>query len=209
LFLIVRSFINAAGAAFGPVTGKTLAMRRALLAAPLLLLALPAAAQPSPPPSARPGTVAYNVWLGRTFSDVLLNTRDQASRVAILNRIVARDYIQHNPLVPQGRQGLIDFLPVIWQAMPDARFILHDVFATTERVVTRWTWTGTLTGPGFLGVAPRGQRLEFDVIDLWSVRDGMLYEHWDQFDWPRALIQLGVQGLPQPFIDVAARPVSR
>ncbi len=183
-------------------------MRRALLFSLPALFAWPAAAQMSQPPG-RPGTVAYNAWLGRTFSEVLLNTRDQAARVAILNRIVARDYIQHNPLVPQGRQGLIDFLPVIYQAMPDARFILHDVFATTERVVTRWTWTGTLTGPGFLGIEPRGQRVEFDVIDLWSVRDGMLYEHWDQFDWPRALIQLGVQGLPQPFVDVAARPVSR
>jgi predicted ester cyclase len=183
-------------------------MRRLLLALALTAIVSPAFAQ-LPPPPAPPGTVAYNTWLGRSFSEVLLNTRDQATRVAILNRIVAQNYIQHNPLVPQGRQGLIDFLPVIYQAMPDARFILHDVFATTERVVTRWTWTGTLTGPGFLGIAPRGQRVEFDVIDLWSVRDGMLYEHWDQFDWPRALIQLGVQGLPQPFVDVAARPVSR
>jgi hypothetical protein len=37
----------------------------------------------------------------------------------------------------------------------------------------------------------------------------MLQEHWDQFDWPRGLIQLGVKGLPQPFVDVAAKPVSR
>jgi predicted ester cyclase len=187
-------------------------MRRALLATLLaagLAAAAPAAAQTMSAPPAPPGTVAYNTWLGRTFSEVLLNTRDQAARVAILNRIVATGYIQHNPLVPQGRQGLIDFLPVIYQAMPDARFILHDVFATESRVVTRWTWTGTLTGPGFLGIAPRGQKVEFDVIDVWSVRDGMLHEHWDQFDWPRALVQLGVQGLPQPFVDIAARPVSR
>lgn len=182
--------------------------RRTLALAAATLAGTSAAAQPLTPPGPA-GTVAYNTWLGRTFSEVLLNTRDQAARVAILERIVARDYIQHNPLVPQGRQGLIDFLPVIYQAMPDARFILHDVFATTDRVVTRWTWTGTLTGPGFLGVEPKGQKVEFDVIDLWSVKDGQLYEHWDQFDWPRALIQLGVKGLPQPFIDVAARPVSR
>lgn len=160
-------------------------------------------------PPAPAGTVAYNTWLGRMFSDVLLNTKSQDERVKILNRIVATGYIQHNPLVPQGRQGLIDFIPVIFQAMPDARFILHDVFATETRVVTRWTWTGTLTGPGFLGIEPKGQKLEFDVIDLWTVRDGQLYEHWDQFDWPRALIQAGVQGLPQPFVDIAARPYSR
>lgn len=192
-------------------------MRRTALLALAMLAAVPALGQTRNPPTpgrmteppAAPGTVAYNTWLGRTFSEVLLNERSQEERVRILNRIVATNYIQHNPLVPQGRQGLIDFIPVIYQSMPDSRFILHDVFATTDRVVTRWTWTGTLTGAPFLGIPPRGQRVEFDVIDVWSVRNGMLYEHWDQFDWPRALIQLGVQGLPQPFIDVAARPVSR
>lgn len=176
----------------------------------LALFTLPAFAQQGfVEPTARPGTVEYNTWLGRTFSEVLLNERNQEGRVRILNRIVAENYIQHNPLVPQGRKGLIDFIPVIYQAMPDARFKMHDVFATADRVVTRWTWTGTLTGPGFLGIEPKGQKVEFDVIDLWSVKDGQLYEHWDQFDWPRALIQLGVKGLPQPFVDVAAKPVSR
>lgn len=176
----------------------------------LALFALPAFAQQGfVEPTAKPGTVEYNTWLGRTFSEVLLNERTQEGRVKILNRIVAENYIQHNPLVPQGRKGLIDFIPVIYQTMPDARFKLHDVFATADRVVTRWTWTGTLTGPGFLGIEPKGQKVEFDVIDLWSVKDGQLYEHWDQFDWPRALIQLGVKGLPQPFVDVAAKPVSR
>ena len=160
-------------------------------------------------PPAPAGTVAYNEWLGRTFSEVLLNERSQDGRVRILDRIVAKDYIQHNPLVPEGRQGLIDFIPVIYQAMPDSRFIPHDVLATEDRVVTRWTWTGTLTSPGFLGIEPRGQKLEFDVIDLWTVRDGQLYEHWDQFDWPRAFVQLGVQGLPQPVYEVAARPYDR
>lgn len=187
-------------------------MLKVILAGAVLALTLTATrvtAQEMTEPPAAPGTVAYNEWLGRTFSEVMLNERSQDRRVEILNRIVATDYIQHNPLVPEGRQGLIDFIPVIYQAMPDARFIVHDVFATEDRVVTRWTWTGTLTGEGFLGVEPRGQRVEFDVIDVWTVRDGQLYEHWDQFDWPRAFVQLGVQGLPQPFYDVAAQPYDR
>lgn len=182
----------------------------ALLAAGLLLLSAGplAAAELAPPPS-EPGTVAYNEWLGRSFSEVMLNEPSQERRVAILDRIVAEDYIQHNPLVPEGRQGLVDFIPVIYEAMPDSRFVVHDVFATPERVVTRWTWSGTLTGAPLLGIAPEGQKLEFDVIDVWTVRDGQLYEHWDQFDWPRAFVQLGVKGLPQPFYDVAAKPYDR
>lgn len=183
---------------------------RATLAATVILL--PALAQATdllaPPPS-EAGTVEYNTWLGRSFSEVMLNEPDQAKRIEMLNVLVAEDYIQHNPLVPEGRQGLIDFIPVIYAAMPDARFTLHDVFATEDRVVTRWTWEGTLTGTPLLGIDPAGQKLEFDAIDVWSVRDGKLYEHWDQFDWPRAFAQLGVKGMPKPFYDLAAKPADR
>lgn len=192
---------------------KTFARRSffALFAAAIIETAalVPAVASELAPPPAPPGTVAYNEWLGRSFSEVMLNERSQEKRVAILEKIVALDYIQHNPLVPEGRQGLIDFIPVIHQAMPDSKFILRDVFATKDRVVTRWTWTGTLTGAPFLGIAPANQKLEFDAIDIWSVKDGQLYEHWDQFDWPRAFIQLGVKGLPQAFQDVAGKPYDR
>ena len=100
-------------------------------------------------------------------------------------------------------------MPYVFKAVPDTRFIVHDVFATKDRVVTRWTWTGTLTGEGFLGVAPKGQKIEFDGIDIWSVRDGKLYEHWDQFDWPRVFVELGIRDLPQPFYGVASQPSSR
>ncbi len=152
-------------------------LHSAILTASLLLPVAAHAQAILPPPPDAPGSVAYNEWLGRSFSDVMLNEPDQNRRIQMLEILVAEDYIQHNPLVPEGRQGLIDFIPVIYAAMPDARFTLHDVFATEERVVTRWTWEGTLTGTPLLGIEPSGQRLEFDAIDVWSVRDGQLYEH--------------------------------
>lgn len=160
-------------------------------------------------PPAPVGTVAYNRWLGTMFNGVLFNTPDAAGQARIAARIVHRDYLQHNLLVAQGRQGILEFMPYLFKAMPDTRFVLHEVIATTDRVVTRWTWTGTLTGEGFLGVPPNGQRIEFDGIDIWTVKDGLLYEHWDQFDWPRALIQIGLTDLPAPFYNVARRPYSR
>jgi steroid delta-isomerase-like uncharacterized protein len=161
-------------------------------------------------PNAPVGSVAYNKWLGHMFNGVLFNTKDPAEQRRIAERIVDVDYIQHNRLVEHGRAGLLKFMPYFFQAMPDAQFRVHDVIATEGRVVTRWTATGTVTGQdGFLGVPPKGQKIEFDGIDIWTVRNGRLYEHWDQFDWPRALIQLGVQSLPAPFYAVASQPYSR
>jgi predicted ester cyclase len=155
------------------------------------------------------GTVEYNKWLGEMFNGVLFNESSPEKQKQIAEQIVDPDYLQHNKLVQTGRAGLLAFMPYVFKAVPDTRFVLHDVIATKDRVITRWTWTGTLTGEGFLGVAPKGQRIEFDGIDIWTVRDGKLYEHWDQFDWPRALIELGVRDLPMPFYGVATQPYSR
>lgn len=174
-----------------------------------LMLSAGAMAGELPPAPGAPGTAEYNEWLGRSFSEVMLNEKDDATRNKMLAVLVAEDYIQHNPLLAEGRQGLIDFIPVIYQIMPDATFTLHDAFATDTRVVTRWTWEGTMTGAPLLGVEPMGQKLEFDAIDVWSVKDGQLYEHWDQFDWPRGFVQMGVQGLPAPFYSIAAAPADR
>jgi steroid delta-isomerase-like uncharacterized protein len=143
------------------------------------------------------------------FNGVLFNTTDPAEQKRVADRIVHEDYIQHNRLVEHGRKGLLAFMPYLFSAMPDTRFVVHDVFATENRVVTRWTLTGTITGEGFLGVAPKGQKIEFDGIDVWTVKDGQLHEHWDQFDWPRVFVQLGLTELPKPFYGVAAQPYSR
>jgi predicted ester cyclase len=150
--------------------------------------------------------VAYTAFPAPEGRAVFEEPTEQA-RVAA--RIVHEDYIQHNRLVEHGRRGLLAFMPHLFGAIPDARFIVHDVFATEERVVTRWTLVGTLTGDGFLGVAPKGQRIEFDGIDVWTIKDGQLHEHWDQFDWPRVFVQLGLTDLPRPFYGVAAQPYSR
>ena len=161
-------------------------------------------------PNAPVGSVAYDQWLGQMFNGVLFNTKDPAEQRRIAEHIVDVDYVKHNGLVEHGRAGLLKFMPYFFPAMPDATFRVHDVIATEGRVVTRWTATGTVSGQGgFLGVAPKGQKIELDGIDIWTVRNGRLHEHWEQFDWPRALIQLGVRGLPAPFYGVASQPYSR
>ncbi|GAB3642619.1 ester cyclase [Spirosoma arcticum] len=153
--------------------------------------------------------VAANAVLGRAFFDEGINGTTPAARAAAFTRIVSPDYQQYNAVAPPGRDGLIGFVEVFRSAIPDLRAVVRDVFATDERVVVRWTITGRATGTPFLGIPATGQQLEFDVIDIWTVQNGQLYEHWDQFDWPRCFIQLGVKGLPAPFVDAASRPVKR
>ena len=157
----------------------------------------------------QPDLSATNQALGRAFYEEGFNGTTAAARSAALTRIVAPDYIQHNAIAPPGRDGLIGFEEAIRQSFPDVNVTVLDAFATSDRVVVRWKFVGSLTGQPFLGIAASGQKLEFDTIDIWTVKNGQLYEHWDQLDWPRALVLLGVKGLPTPFVDAAGKPVNR
>ena len=153
--------------------------------------------------------IAANRELGRAFVEDLEGAKSSAAFAATLSRIISPDYIQHNPLLPPGRNGLAQFTASLAQSFPDAHVVLRDVFASDNRVCARWTFAGTLTGAPFLGIAASGQKVEFDIQDEWTVKDGQLYEHWDQLDWTRGLVQLGVKGLPAAFIGVAGQPSTR
>jgi steroid delta-isomerase-like uncharacterized protein len=162
----------------------------------------------NPQPTNSSRVIEHNTELGREFVD-LENANDNARRQHIAEDIVSPDYLQHNAIVAPGRAGLLAFMQNIRKSIPDVEFTSRDVFATDSRVVSRFTITGTVTGEPFMGIAASGQKLEWDGVDVWTVRGGKLYEHWDQFDWPRALIELGVKGLPQPFVQAASQPVNR
>jgi predicted ester cyclase len=70
-------------------------------------------------------------------------------------------------------------------------FTIHDQIAEADRVVTRKTLTGTHKGE-FFAVLPTGRRVEANVIDILTVVDGKLRDHWGGFDRLAMLQQLGV-----------------
>ncbi|MFD9732844.1 ester cyclase [Umezawaea sp. NPDC059074] len=154
------------------------------------------------------GLVARNTDLGRTFV-AMENEHDAARRQKLAERVVSPAYVQHNAIAPPGRAGLLTTMQYLRTVMPDIRFTARDVFATNDRVVSRFTITGTVTGAPYLDTPPTGQKIEYDGMDVWTVRDGQLYEHWDQFDTTRALVQLGVPGLPPTLVNAASQPVNR
>ncbi|MBA2571263.1 MAG: ester cyclase, partial [Chloroflexi bacterium] len=59
----------------------------------------------------------------------------------------------------------------------------------------RWTATGAHTG-SFMGIPPTGNRFTIAGIDIHSVREGRLAEHWHVVDQLALLQQLGI--IPQP-----------
>lgn len=73
---------------------------------------------------------------------------------------------------PEGVRRLIGEM---LEAMPDMRFELLDTTTEGERCAVRWRLTGTFAGPGrWNGIAPTGNRVVLEGIDLLHVRESLI-----------------------------------
>jgi predicted ester cyclase len=76
-------------------------------------------------------------------------------------------------------------------AFPDARVTVEDQIAEGDKVVDRWTATGTPTGD-LMGVPPTGRRIEVSGITISRFAGGKIVEDWYQGDDLGMMQQLGV-----------------
>ena len=133
-----------------------------------------------------------NKALARRVFDEVLNGRN----LDLLDEIAASDYVEHNPLPGQGTgiDGIRDRYTVLFNAF-DFHFTIDDVIAEGDKVVIRWTHSGTHVGE-LWGMPPTGRSYRTSGIEIWRVENGKLAEHWDVVDVYGQLLQLGL--LPQP-----------
>jgi steroid delta-isomerase-like uncharacterized protein len=113
----------------------------------------------------------------------------------VFNEMIAEDYIQHNPQVEQGREGVKQFFTYFFSAFPDLQLTVEDILAEGDRVVTRWTMRGSHHGE-FFGIPATGRQVTVTGMDIWRIADGKAAEHWDSIDNLGMLQQLGV--IPSP-----------
>ncbi len=110
----------------------------------------------------------------------------------VLPKIMREDYIQHNPDVAQGMAGFKDFFEVIFKGLPDFRYTIHKIIAEGDIVMAYCATSGTHTSGPWLGKEPTGNRLNFNVVDIFRIQDGKIAEHWDVADTFKLFSQLGI-----------------
>jgi predicted SnoaL-like aldol condensation-catalyzing enzyme len=108
-----------------------------------------------------------------------------------IDRFLRDDYIQHNPDVAQGKAGFKEFFEITFRAMPDFRYTVRRIVADEDLVFVHSTTTATHTGGAWLDEPPTGNKLEFDVVDMFRIEDGLIAEHWDVADTLSLFTQLG------------------
>jgi predicted ester cyclase len=114
--------------------------------------------------------------------------------IAILDELVAEDYIDHSPPpfpgLPPGREGVKQMFRIFQQATPGYHKI-EDQIAEGDKVITRLTSYGKHEGdlPG----APRtGNEMKMTSITIHRIENGKLVEKWAEKDMISLLTQLGI-----------------
>src|SRR5918997_1598878 len=95
-----------------------------------------------------------------------------------------------SPDFVRGRDRFKGMILGFRRAFPDLTLEVHHIFGADEKVVSRWTITGTHQG-SFLGIAPTGNTVTFDGIAIDLFREGIRIDGWAQFDKLGLLRQLG------------------
>jgi len=120
---------------------------------------------------------------------------------AVADDLMAADIVNHGPGSPPalGTEGIKRQAELLRTAIPDLRATLNDQFGHDDRVVSRWTGSGTHTGPLNLPTGPvaaTGNSILFAEIRIDRHAGGRIVESWwipDRFTlWQ----QLGL--LPAP-----------
>jgi predicted SnoaL-like aldol condensation-catalyzing enzyme len=115
--------------------------------------------------------------------------------LAVLDRFMAEDYIQHNPMAKQGRAGFKKFFAAWFDAVPNWKYTLRKIIAENNEVWVYGTYSGTLKKE-WLGIVPSGKKYAFEAVDIFRIQNGKLAEHWDVVDIYTLFRQMGVVAAP-------------
>ena len=96
---------------------------------------------------------ASNKEVVQAFIEDVINQ----GRLERANDLVKEDFVELDPLPgqEQGREGLKAVIHALRSAFPDMRWVVREMVAEGEKVVTRFVFTGTHRGT-FLGIPATG-----------------------------------------------------
>jgi steroid delta-isomerase-like uncharacterized protein len=117
------------------------------------------------------------------------------ANLGLIDDLVAPNATFHDPSVPNGKftgpAGMKQFVQIYRGAFPDVRLTINDQIAEGDKVVTRWTATGTHKGE-LMGIAPTGKHATTTGVNIERYEGGKVVEGWSNYDMLGLLQQLGV-----------------
>ncbi len=117
------------------------------------------------------------------------NTGDEAYATAALSE----DFVDLN--LPEGRPqsptGPLVASRTFRQAVPDLAVSVEEAWVVGDQVIGRLRFTGHFTGQ-FNGIQGNGGPIQFDAVDMYTVKEGRIVANWHLEDNLLLLKQFGV-----------------
>jgi len=138
---------------------------------------------------------ATNKNVIQAFIDDVVNE----GRLERAGDLVKEDFVELDPLPgqQQGREGLKAVIGMLRLAFPDMHWVVKEMVAEGEKVVTRFVWTGTHRGV-FLGIPATGSSVEVKGVVIDRLEDGKMADSRILMDTMGLMQQLGVVPGPPP-----------
>ena len=102
----------------------------------------------------------------------------------VADELLAPDYVDHDPAMPEdihGPEGFKQYVGAYRSAFSDLHVQIEDQIAEGDKVVTRWTGTGTHDGE-LAGIAPTGKRVTLPGMEIVRISGDKLVEGWEGYD---------------------------
>jgi predicted ester cyclase len=129
----------------------------------------------------------------------LLDEGFSQGNVDVVDEVLDPDFVCYDPNSETGEirgsetiKGEIEYFR---NAVPDLTYTVEDQIAEGDKVVTRYTVSGTHEGE-FFGVAPTGERIMMSGMSIDRFEGGKMVEEWPEYDLLGVMRQLGA--VPEP-----------
>ncbi len=111
--------------------------------------------------------------------------------LAVFDELLAPNYVAHDPTTTvHGPEGFKQFYAGYHTAFPDTHLEVEDLIAEGDKVVDRWTATGTHLGP-LMGIPPTGKSVRTPGMSISRIVNGKIEESWFNYNLLGLLQQLG------------------
>jgi steroid delta-isomerase-like uncharacterized protein len=112
---------------------------------------------------------------------------------ALIDQLFTPDFYQHEtgPETVKSSETLKPFVAGYLSAFPDLQFTIEDLIAEGDKVVWRFTATGTNIGP-FMGGATTGKSISVTGTITFRLENSRMAEAWLNLDVLGLLQQVGI-----------------
>ncbi|MFX0211949.1 MAG: ester cyclase [Candidatus Hodarchaeota archaeon] len=119
--------------------------------------------------------------------------------VEIFKELCAPEYAYYSAsirLEPMSLDETIEVFQREFKGFPDYNIKTHELIAKGDKVIARFTCTGTHEGE-YYGIPASGNKIEFGVIDIFHIKEGKIVESREEIDSLGLARQLGMELKPK------------